>query len=169
MKIISSDEIQSLNDKKEIEEKKHTKEIFKAVNPPKQRPRRTPAPRRERTVQASRLKDFLQFQSSQSSNAVPPVPKQQYGEWKRLQLKPLCPSSQNTATPYGTSWHLQTTLWVSSVTKLWTLTWLKMNGSSLPWPLAGNSSKQTLAYKTLGWEMEKFKILATNSNFGNGF
>ena len=81
MKIISSDEIQSLNDKKEIEEKKHTKEIFKAVNPPKQRPRRTPAPRRERTVQASRLKDFLQFQSSQSSNAVPPVPKQQYKEW----------------------------------------------------------------------------------------
>ena len=81
MKIISSDESQSLNDKKEIEEKKHTKEIFKAVNPPKQTPRRTPAPRRERTVQASRLKDFLQFQSSQSSNAVPPVPKQQYKEW----------------------------------------------------------------------------------------
>lgn len=80
MKIISSDEIQSLNDKKAIEEKKHTKEIFKAVNPPKQRPRRTPAPRRERTVQASRLKDLLQFQSPQSSNVVPSAPKQ-YKEW----------------------------------------------------------------------------------------
>jgi len=83
MKIITSSDIQSLNDKKSIEEKKHTKEITRAVNPPKMRARRTPAPRKDRVISASRLKNILKYQSNPISDLSPPsAPKSQYKEYK---------------------------------------------------------------------------------------
>jgi len=83
MKIISSNEIQSLNDKKSIEDKKHTKELNKAVNPPKMKIKTSRAPK-SAPMSASRLKNILKYQSMESGGeSAVRLPKSQYQEYKQ--------------------------------------------------------------------------------------
>ena len=84
MKILSSQEIKSLDDKKSIEDKKHQKELNHAVNPPKPRRTRMSVPRQREqksSMDPARLAKIL-GNAKKMSPTQDFLPQNDYREYK---------------------------------------------------------------------------------------